>query len=192
MERAERHQRQDLPLTPQQTMPTVKVQTRCIRFGRPLWERLEPSKHSKGSTSGAPRRQKPLRGPEPGDWRRPYTKALPPLCQAPNLLHGREFFHELDRLEEQMRGAIAPHRLEFDEDAPVGPELHAVLDERGAEEVAAGLLEAGANRWEAPRRWCGGRSRRLGLARAAGGDMTEVRLVAKAADAAAGAGPVGA
>jgi len=50
---------------------------------------------------------------------------------------GREFFHELDRLEEQMRGAIAPHRLEFDEDAPVGPELDAVLGERGAEEVAA-------------------------------------------------------
>ena len=35
-----------------------------------------------------------------------------------------------------MGGAIAPHRLEFDEDASVGTELDAVLGERGAEEVA--------------------------------------------------------
>jgi hypothetical protein len=51
---------------------------------------------------------------------------------------------ELDRLEEEVRGAVAPHRLEFDEDAPVGPEAEAVLGERGTEEVAAELLETGA------------------------------------------------
>ncbi len=55
----------------------------------------------------------------------------------------REFFQELDGLEEQMRGAFAPEGLQRDEDASVGPELDAVLGERGAEEVAAGLLEAG-------------------------------------------------
>jgi hypothetical protein len=55
-----------------------------------------------------------------------------------------EFLHELDRLEEQMRGAIAPGRLQLDEEAPVGPALDAVLGERGAEEVAAELLEVGA------------------------------------------------
>jgi len=48
-----------------------------------------------------------------------------------------------DGLEEQMRGAIAPHRLECDEDAPVGPAVDAVLDERGADEIAAELLKAG-------------------------------------------------
>ena len=33
---------------------------------------------------------------------------------------GRELLHELDRLEEQLRSAIAPDRLEIDEDAAVG------------------------------------------------------------------------
>jgi hypothetical protein len=40
--------------------------------------------------------------------------------------------------------AIAPDRLEFDEDASVGPEAHAVLGERRAEEIAAELFEADA------------------------------------------------
>ena len=56
---------------------------------------------------------------------------------------GRELLQELEGLEEQVRRAIAPDRLERDEDAPVGPEVDAVLGERGAEEVAAELLEAG-------------------------------------------------
>jgi hypothetical protein len=43
-----------------------------------------------------------------------------------------------------MGRAIAPHRLEFDEDAAVGPEAPAVLGERVAEEIAAELFEAGA------------------------------------------------
>jgi|SRR5712692_6394708 len=33
---------------------------------------------------------------------------------------------------------------EFDEDAPVGAEAEAILSERGAEEIAAELIEAGA------------------------------------------------
>jgi len=33
---------------------------------------------------------------------------------------GGELFEELDGLEEEVRGAIAPDRLEIDEDAPVG------------------------------------------------------------------------
>jgi hypothetical protein len=60
-----------------------------------------------------------------------------------------------DGLEEQMRGAIAPHRLECDEDAPVGPAVDAVLDERGAEEIAAELLKAGTI-VGGTRRWRGG------------------------------------
>ena len=55
----------------------------------------------------------------------------------------RELFQELDGLEEELRGAIALDRLERDEDAPVGPELEAILGERGAKEVTAELLEAG-------------------------------------------------
>jgi hypothetical protein len=57
---------------------------------------------------------------------------------------GGELLHELDRLEEQMRGAIVPHRLELDQDAPVAAEADAVLSERGTEEIAAELFEAGA------------------------------------------------
>jgi hypothetical protein len=57
---------------------------------------------------------------------------------------GRELLHELDRLEEQLRGAIAPHRLEREEDAAVGAEADAVLGERGSEEIATELFEAGA------------------------------------------------
>jgi hypothetical protein len=44
---------------------------------------------------------------------------------------GRELLHELDRLEEQMRGAIVPHGLELDQDAPVAAEADAVLGEGG-------------------------------------------------------------
>ena len=42
-----------------------------------------------------------------------------------------ELFHPFDGLEEEMGGAIAPRALECDEDAPIGPEVHAVLGERG-------------------------------------------------------------
>jgi hypothetical protein len=45
-----------------------------------------------------------------------------------------ELLQQFDGLEEAMRGAIAPDRLQLDEDAPVWPELDAV-GERGAEEV---------------------------------------------------------
>jgi hypothetical protein len=87
-----------------------------------------------------------------------------------------------------MRGAIAPHRLEFDEAAPVGPELDAVLGERGTAEVAAELLEAGAIVGRDPDVGVEVEAVELGLARATGGDVTEVRLVAEATDAGAGAG----
>jgi hypothetical protein len=40
---------------------------------------------------------------------------------------GREFLHELDRVEQQMSGAITSGRLELDTDAPVGAEAGAVL-----------------------------------------------------------------
>jgi hypothetical protein len=42
-----------------------------------------------------------------------------------------ELLQQLDGLEQKMRSAIAPHRLEFDEDAAVGAELDAVLGEGG-------------------------------------------------------------
>jgi protein-L-isoaspartate(D-aspartate) O-methyltransferase len=38
-----------------------------------------------------------------------------------------ELLQQFDGLEEEMRGAIAPDRLQRDEDAPVGPERDAVL-----------------------------------------------------------------
>jgi hypothetical protein len=89
---------------------------------------------------------------------------------------GRELLQEFDGLEEELRGAIAPDRLERDEDAPVGPELEAVLGERGAEEVAAELLEAGAIVRGDPDVGVEIEAIELGLTWAAGGDVTEVRL----------------
>ena len=44
----------------------------------------------------------------------------------------RELFHELNRVEDQMGRPIAPRRLELDEDAPVGPEPHAVSGQRAS------------------------------------------------------------
>src|SRR3970282_1836169 len=104
---------------------------------------------------------------------------------------GRELLQELDRLEEQMRGAIAPDGLQRDEDASVGPELDAVLGERGAEEVAGELLEAGTIVRGDPDVGVEIEAIELGLTRAAGGDVTEVRLVAEAADAGTSAGAEG-
>jgi len=42
---------------------------------------------------------------------------------------GRPLLQEFDGLEEEVRGAVAAYRLEFDEDSPVGAE--AILGERG-------------------------------------------------------------
>ena len=104
---------------------------------------------------------------------------------------GRQLLQEFEGLEEEVRHAIAPHRLEFDEDAPVGTEADAVLGERGAEEIAAELFEASAIVGGDPDVGVKVEAVELSLTRAAGGDMTEVRLVTEAADAGAGAGPEG-
>jgi hypothetical protein len=104
---------------------------------------------------------------------------------------GRKLLQEFDRLEEEVRRSIAPRRLECDEDAPVGAEAEAVLGERGAEEVAAELLEAGAIVRRHPDVGVEVEAVELSLTRAAGGDVTEVRLGAEAADAGAGAGAEG-
>ena len=90
-----------------------------------------------------------------------------------------------------MRRSIAPHRLEWDEDAPVGAEAEAVLGERGAEEIATELLQAGAIVGGHPEVGVEVEAVQLGLTRAAGGDVTEARLVTEAADAGAGAGAEG-
>ena len=63
-------------------------------------------------------------------------------CGARN--EGGELLEEFDGLEEEVRCAITPRGLELDEHAPVGAETDAVLGERGAEEIAAELLEMGA------------------------------------------------
>jgi len=60
---------------------------------------------------------------------------------------GRQPLHEFDALEEEVRRSIAPHRLEFEEDAPVGAEADAVLGERGAEEIATELLQSRVKPW---------------------------------------------
>jgi hypothetical protein len=86
---------------------------------------------------------------------------------------GRQLLHELDRLEEQMRGTIAPHRLEFDEDAPVGAEADAVLGEWGPEEVAAELLKAGAIVGGNPDVGVEVEAVEVGLTRAAGREVIE-------------------
>jgi len=56
----------------------------------------------------------------------------------------QKLLQEFDWLEEEVRRSIAPHRRELDEDAPVGPAADAVRGQRGAEEIATELLEAGA------------------------------------------------
>src|SRR5262245_31868264 len=90
-----------------------------------------------------------------------------------------------------MRGAIAPHRLEGDEDAPVGAELDAGLGERWAEEVAAEAFEVGAIVGGDPDVVVEGEAVELGLARAAGGGVAQICLVAEAADVGAGTGAEG-
>jgi hypothetical protein len=104
---------------------------------------------------------------------------------------GRELLQEFDGLEEQVRRAIAPHRLELDEDASIGAEADAILGERRPKEVTAELLEAGTIGGRDPDVGVEIEAVELGLTRAAGGDVTEVRLVAEAPDAGAGAGAEG-
>ena len=58
---------------------------------------------------------------------------------------GGERLEAFEGLEEERRGASAPHRRECDADASVGAAAEAVLGERGAEERAGELLEAGAS-----------------------------------------------
>ena len=53
---------------------------------------------------------------------------------------GCQLLQEFDALEEEVRRAIAPDGLEVDENAPVGAEADAVLDEWGAEQIATELL----------------------------------------------------
>jgi hypothetical protein len=57
---------------------------------------------------------------------------------------GCQLLQEFDALEEEVRRAIAPDGLEFDENAPVGAEADAVLGEWGAEQIATELLQASA------------------------------------------------
>ena len=102
---------------------------------------------------------------------------------------GRELLQEFDGLEEEVRGAIAPHRLELDEDASIGADVEAALGERGAEEIATELLEAGAIVWWDPDVGVEVEAVEPGLTRAARGDVTEVRLVAESAGAGAGPWP---
>ena len=88
-----------------------------------------------------------------------------------------------------MRGAIAPHRLELDEDASVRAELEAVLGGRGAEQMAAELCKAGAIVGSDPDIGVEIEAIELGLARAARGGGTEVGLGAEPADAGPGSWP---
>ena len=57
---------------------------------------------------------------------------------------GCQLLQEFDALEAEVRRAIAPDGLEFDENAPVGAEADAVLGEWGAEQIATELLQASA------------------------------------------------
>src|SRR5439155_10231632 len=100
-----------------------------------------------------------------------------------------ELLQEFDGLEEQVRRSNGPHRLELDEDAAIGAEAEAILGERGTEEVATELLEAGAIVGGDPDVGVEIEAVELGLTRPAGGDVPEVRLVAEAADAGAGPWP---
>jgi hypothetical protein len=101
---------------------------------------------------------------------------------------GRQLLQAFDGLEEEVRRAITPDRLEFDENAPVGAEADAILGERGAEQIATELLQASAIVGGDPDVGVEVEAVELGLTRAAGDDVTEVWLVAEASDA-GGASP---
>ena len=81
-----------------------------------------------------------------------------------------------------MRCSIAPHCREFDEDTPVGAEAETVLCERGAEEITTEVLQTSAIVGGNPDVGVEVEAVELGLPRAVRGDVTEVRLVAEAAD----------
>jgi hypothetical protein len=100
-----------------------------------------------------------------------------------------ECLQQFDGFEGARRGAIAPDRLQRDEDAPVGSELDAVLGERGAEERAAERCETGAIGGGDPDAGVELDAGALGLAGPAGADVVQRRLVGDAPDASAGAGP---
>jgi len=101
-------------------------------------------------------------------------------------------FDELDRLEEEMGGALAPYGVELGEEASVGPKLDAVLGERGAEEVAAELFGAGAIvRWH-PDVGVEVAAVEGGRGGTAKGGRAQIRLAAEAAGGGAGAGGPGA
>jgi len=104
---------------------------------------------------------------------------------------GSQLLEELDGLEEEVGGAIAPDRFEFDEDAAVRAEAETVLGERGAKEIAAELLEAGGIVGGDPDVGVQVEAVEVGLAGAARGEMPEIGLVAEATDAGAGPGAEG-
>jgi hypothetical protein len=75
-----------------------------------------------------------------------------------------------------VRRAIAPDRLEFDENAPVGAEADAVQGEWGAEQIAAELLQASAIVGGDPDVGVEVEAVELGLARSARAGVTQVWL----------------
>ena len=54
---------------------------------------------------------------------------------------GRQPLHELQRAHDQVRGAVAPRRLELELHLPGGVELHPFVGERRPRDVAAQLLQ---------------------------------------------------
>ncbi len=83
------------------------------------------------------------RQPEPAPREQPACGEYPldgaRVLEVLNRGEGRQaLLQELDRLEQEVRRAIAPDRLEFDEDAPVGAETEAVLGEWGVEHGSPG------------------------------------------------------
>ena len=101
---------------------------------------------------------------------------------------GCRLLQEFDGLEEEVRRAIAPDGLEFDENAPVGAEADATGGGADSDRAAPGERDClGGD----PDVCVEVEAGDLGLTRAAGDDVTEVRLVAEAADAGAGAGAEG-
>jgi hypothetical protein len=79
---------------------------------------------------------------------------------------GGELFEEFQGLEEQVTGAIGPGALELQQDATVPGEPKTILGDRGAQQIAAELLENGFYVIYAPRRKCSWRRRgRLRTAR---------------------------
>ncbi len=101
---------------------------------------------------------------------------------------GRQLLQQFERLEEQMRRAVAPGLPQLDQDAPVGAASEPLLGQRRPQHVAAEPLESGPVAAGHPHIGMEVEAVQLDLAGAARGGDGAARVLAQPAHAPARAG----